>query len=61
SALREITNIISGNAASKIAEAGGTCDITTPTLYRGQRPVPDSGRVMKSDFGSFVIFLNDTA
>jgi hemerythrin len=38
SALREIANIISGHAASKIAERGCVCDITPPKLYRGQRP-----------------------
>jgi hemerythrin len=57
SALREIANIISGNAATKIAAAGYACDITPPQLYRGQRPIPGNGTVMKSGLGSLAVFL----
>ncbi|MDR1605310.1 MAG: bacteriohemerythrin [Gracilibacteraceae bacterium] len=56
SALREIANIISGNAASRIASAGYACDITPPRLYRGLRPIPSDGKVMQSDLGSLAIF-----
>jgi hemerythrin len=59
SALREIANIISGNAASRIAETGCACDITTPKLFRGQRPLPADGKVIKSDFGSLAVFIAD--
>jgi chemotaxis protein CheX len=59
SALREVTNIISGNAASKMASAGCVCDITPPKLYRGSRPVFDNGKVLKTELGSFAIFFNE--
>jgi hemerythrin-like metal-binding protein len=59
SALREITNIISGNAASKLASSGYVCDITPPKLYRGSRPVFDNGKIIKSEFGSFTVFFSE--
>jgi hemerythrin len=55
SALREIANIISGNAASKIAKTGCACDITPPKLYRGQHSIFKDSAVMKCDLGSLVI------
>jgi hemerythrin len=58
SALREIANIISGNAASKIAEMGYVCDITPPKMYRGQRPVLEKYAVLKCDLGSLVVFMS---
>ncbi|MDR1322451.1 MAG: bacteriohemerythrin [Gracilibacteraceae bacterium] len=57
SALREIANIICGNAASRIAETGCACDITTPKLYRGQRPVASDGKVVKCDLGSLSVSI----
>ncbi|MDR1194460.1 MAG: bacteriohemerythrin [Peptococcaceae bacterium] len=57
SALREIANIISGNAASKLAETGCACDITTPNLYRGQRPIRGSGKIVRCDLGALVVSL----
>jgi hemerythrin len=59
SALREIANIISGNAASKIAETGCVCDITTPKLYRGQRPLLIGGKVVKCDLGAITVFHSE--
>jgi hemerythrin len=58
SALREIANIISGNAASKIAEMGYVCDITPPKMYRGQRPVLEKYAVIKCDLGSLAVFMS---
>jgi hemerythrin len=57
SALREIANIISGNAASRIAETGCACDITPPKLYRGQRPVASDGKVVRCDLGSLSVSI----
>jgi chemotaxis protein CheX len=58
SALREIANIISGHAASKIAETGCACDITPPKLYRGQRPSIKGGSLIKCDLGSLAVFVS---
>jgi hemerythrin len=58
SALREIANIISGNAASKIAEMGYICDITPPKIYRGQRPILEKYAVMKCDLGSLTVSVS---
>jgi hemerythrin len=55
SALKEISNIISGNAASKIARSGCACDITTPKLYRGQYPHFKDSRVVKCDLGPLAL------
>ncbi|MDR2006412.1 MAG: bacteriohemerythrin [Acidaminococcales bacterium] len=55
SALREISNIISGNAASKISKTGCACDITTPKLYRGQYPLFKDNRVVKCDLGPLMV------
>ncbi|MHB0938362.1 MAG: chemotaxis protein CheX [Armatimonadota bacterium] len=35
SAISELGNIISGNAATLLSDSGFTCDITPPTLIRG--------------------------
>ncbi|BDI28876.1 chemotaxis protein CheX [Capsulimonas corticalis] len=35
SAIAELGNMISGNAMSKLSEAGFICDITPPTIIRG--------------------------
>jgi hemerythrin len=61
SALREIANIVSGHAASKIAETGCACDITPPKLYRGRRPAADGGKRIKCDLGAVTILLADGA
>ena len=61
SALREIANIISGNAASKIAETGLACDITPPKLYRGRRPVLGGGKLLKCDLGAMSILFGEDA
>jgi hemerythrin len=58
SALREIANIISGSAASKITEMGYACDITPPKLYRGQRPFLIGGKAVQCDLGTMAIFFN---
>jgi hemerythrin-like metal-binding protein len=55
SALREISNIISGNAASKIAKVGCACDITPPKLYRGQYPLFKDSAVVKCDLGALAV------
>jgi hemerythrin len=55
SALKEISNIISGNAAAKIAKAGCACDITTPKIYRGQYPLFKNSRVIKCDLGTLMV------
>jgi hemerythrin-like metal-binding protein len=60
SALREIANIVCGNAASKVSETGRACDITPPKLYRGQRPVLIGGKVVKCDLGSITVYLDET-
>jgi chemotaxis protein CheX len=60
SALREIANIISGKAASKLAETGWACDITTPLLFRGQRPIQGNGKIIKCELGAMIIALADT-
>jgi hemerythrin-like metal-binding protein len=61
SALREIANIVSGSAASKIAEMGYVCDITPPKLYRGQRPFLIGGKSVKCDLGTMAVFFNPGA
>ena len=61
SALREIANIISGNAASKIAEMGLACDITPPKLYRGLRPVQGGGKRLKCNLGFLSVLLGEDA
>jgi hemerythrin len=58
SALREIANIISGNAASKIAATGCVCDITPPKMYRGQRHILEKYAVLKCDLGSLVVSVS---
>jgi hemerythrin len=58
SALREIANIISGNAASRIAEAGYVCDITPPKMYRGQHPLLAKYAVVKCDLGPLVVSVS---
>jgi hemerythrin len=61
SALREIANIISGNAASKIAETGCACDITPPKLYRGRRSLSGTGggKSIRCELGVITILLED--
>ncbi|MDR2295695.1 MAG: chemotaxis protein CheX, partial [Clostridiales Family XIII bacterium] len=62
SALREIANIISGNAASGIAETGLACDITPPKLSRGLRAATGGGKLLRCDLGAVSILLSeDTA
>jgi hemerythrin-like metal-binding protein len=58
SALREISNIVSGNAASRIAEMGYACDITPPKLHRGQRPFLIGGKAVKCELGVMAVFFN---
>ena len=55
SALREISNIISGNAASKISKTGCACDITPPKLYRGQYPLFKDSAVVKCNLGTMTV------
>ncbi|MDR2132572.1 MAG: bacteriohemerythrin [Clostridiales Family XIII bacterium] len=59
SALREIANIISGNAASKIAETGCVCDITPPKLYRGRPPLLGGGKRVRCELGAITILFHD--
>ncbi|MDR2295366.1 MAG: bacteriohemerythrin [Clostridiales Family XIII bacterium] len=61
SALREIANIVSGNAASKIAETGLACDITPPKLYRGRRALLGGGKLLKCELGTVSVFLAEGA
>jgi hemerythrin len=61
SALREIANIISGNAASKIAGTGCACDIRPPELYRGRRPMQSGGKRIRCELGHMTVLLDDNA
>jgi hemerythrin len=61
SALREIANIISGSAASKISEMGYACDITPPKLYRGQRPFLIGGKAVQCALGTVAVFFNPSS